>query len=89
MNRNTAYAPFLVETHLQITEVLDGDSVKVSSMFKKNEKEIRLYGIDAPENKVCRKLREDEKENTVSRGVHYVSWKHSNKISFEDCATRN
>ena len=66
MNPNTAYAPFLVETHLQITEVLDGDSIKVSSMFKKNEKEIRLYGIDAPENKVCRKLREDEKKTQLA-----------------------
>lgn len=57
-----AIAPFLTETHLQITEVLDGDSIMVASIFNKNEKEIRLYGLDAPENKRNRKLREDERK---------------------------
>jgi micrococcal nuclease len=61
-----AYAPILTETHLIITEVLDGDGIKVSSKFKKNEKEIRLYGIDAPENRICRKLRDDEKKTQLA-----------------------
>lgn len=61
-----AYAPILTETHLTITEVLDGDSIKVSSIFKKNEREIRLYGIDAPENRMCRKLRDDEKKTQLA-----------------------
>lgn len=63
---NAAIATVLTETHLQITEVLDGDSIKVSSMFKKHEKEIRLYGIDAPENKLCRKLREEEQKTQLA-----------------------
>ena len=66
MKHYTAIAPQSTETHLQITEVLDGDSIKVASIFGKDEKEIRLYGIDAPENKQCRKLREDEKKTQVA-----------------------
>lgn len=57
-----AKATIITETHLIITEVMDGDSLKVSSIFKKNEKEIRLYGIDCPENKYNRKMVEDEKK---------------------------
>lgn len=55
-------APILMETHLKISKVVDGDSIKVTSIFNTNEKEIRLYGIDAPEIKICRKLRDDEKK---------------------------
>ena len=57
-----AIAPFSIETHLRITQVLDGDSLMVASIFNTNEKEIRLYGLDAPENKTNRKLREDERK---------------------------
>ena len=60
--QNNAKAPIIVETHLFITEVIDGDSIKVSSIFNKDEKEIRLYGIDCPENKDNRKMVEDEKK---------------------------
>lgn len=66
MQHFSAIAPQTTEAHLQITEVLDGDSIKVSSIFGKEEKEIRLYGIDAPENKICRKLREDEKKTQLA-----------------------
>ena len=60
--QNNAKAPILVQTHLTITDVLDGDSIKVVSLFNKNEFEIRLYGIDCPENKYNRKMVEDEKK---------------------------
>ena len=60
--QNKAKAPILVETHLFITEVIDGDSIKVASIFNGEEKEIRLYGIDCPENKHNRKMVEDEKK---------------------------
>ena len=62
----TANAPQIIETHLRITKVLDGDSLMVASIFNKNEKEIRLYGIDAPENKRNRKLREEEKKTQLA-----------------------
>ena len=58
----TEKATVITETHLIITEVMDGDSLKVSSVFKKSEKEVRLYGIDCPENKYNRKMVEDEKK---------------------------
>lgn len=59
--QNNAKTPYLIETHLTITEVMDGDSIKVCSIFNKQEKEIRLYGIDCPENKYNRKMIVDEK----------------------------
>lgn len=57
-----AIAPHITETHLKIVQVLDGDSLIVQSAFSKKQKEIRLYGLDAPENKRNRKLFEDEKK---------------------------
>ena len=66
MTSYTAYESFLVEPHLKISKVLDGDSIKVSSIFNQSEKEIRLYGIDAPESKVCRKLREEEMKRQLA-----------------------
>lgn len=61
-----ANAPHLVETHLKVAKILDGDSLTVVSMFNKNEKEIRLYGLDCPENKHNRKLREVEKKSHLA-----------------------
>lgn len=61
-----AIAPYLIETHCKITRVLDGDSFMVQNIFSKDEKEIRLYGLDAPENKRNRKLIEDEKKARVA-----------------------
>ena len=57
-----AIAPYLIETHFKIVQVLDGDSLMVKNIISKEEKEIRLYGLDAPENKRNRKLIEDEKK---------------------------
>ncbi len=61
-----ANASNIIETHLIISQVLDGDSIKVISIFNKIEKEIRLYGLDAPETKMNRKLKEDEKKTQVA-----------------------
>ena len=61
-----AIAPYLIETHCKITRVLDGDSLMVQNIFSKYEKEIRLYGLDAPENKRNKKLIEDEKKAKVA-----------------------
>jgi len=58
-----AKAPHLVETHWQIKEVLDGDSIIICNQFTKMEKEIRLYGLDAPEVKLNRKMIEDEEKS--------------------------
>jgi micrococcal nuclease len=58
-----AKAPYTVETHWQIEEVLDGDSIIISHRFSKMRKEIRLYGLDAPEVKINRKMMEDEEKS--------------------------
>jgi micrococcal nuclease len=60
--QNTAYAPNIIKTHLKITNVVDGDGLFAEDMFGKNEIEIRFLGIDAPEIKRSRKLKQDERE---------------------------
>jgi micrococcal nuclease len=58
----SAYAPSIIKTHQTVTRIVDGDGLFVVDMFGKNETEIRLLGIDAPELKRCRKLLQDERE---------------------------
>ncbi len=60
-----AKAPYLVETHWQIDEVKDGDSIIISNLFTRLRKEIRLYGLDAPEVRINRKMREDEAKSYI------------------------
>jgi micrococcal nuclease len=60
-----AKAPYIVDTHWQIEEVLDGDSIIISHRFTKMKKEIRLYGLDAPEVKINRKMKEDEEKSSL------------------------
>jgi len=57
-----AKKPIKVFTQYKIENVVDGDGMIVSNIFNKKETEIRLLGIDAPEIKDCRKLRQDERE---------------------------
>jgi micrococcal nuclease len=58
-----AKAPYTVETHWQIKEVLDGDSIIIRHRFTGMQKEIRLYGLDAPEVKLNKKMKEDEEKS--------------------------
>lgn len=51
-----------VFTHYKVSRVVDGDGLYCYNIFNKKEIEIRLLGIDAPEIKRCRKLKQDEKE---------------------------
>ena len=60
-----AKASHIVETHWQIDEVLDGDSIIICNRFTHLKKEIRLYGLDAPEVKINRKMIEDEKKSSL------------------------
>lgn len=57
-----AYGQAIVLTHLTITKIVDGDGLFVIDMFKQNETEIRFLGIDAPEIRSSKKLRQDERE---------------------------
>ena len=52
----------ILKSHLKITKVVDGDGIFVQDIFTREEEEIRLLGIDAPEIKRCRKLDQDERE---------------------------
>lgn len=61
----TAKAPYIVETHWQIEEVLDGDSIIICNRFTQMKKEIRLYGLDAPEVRINRKMKEDEEKSSL------------------------
>ena len=54
------------KTHLKIVKVVDGDGLIVTNLFNKQEEEVRLLGIDAPELKKCRKLIQDEKETHIA-----------------------
>ena len=58
-----AKAPYKVETHWKIEAVLDGDSIVICHHFTQKQKEIRLYGLDAPEVKYTRKMKEDEQKS--------------------------
>ena len=60
-----AKTPYIVETHWQIEEVLDGDSIIICNRFTQMKKEIRLYGLDAPEVKLNRKMKEDEEKSSL------------------------
>lgn len=58
--RNIHEQPFWI-----VEEVLDGDSLKVKQEFTQERREIRLYGLDAPEVSFSRKMREDEAKSRV------------------------
>lgn len=45
--------------------MLDGDSIIISHRFTQMKKEIRLYGLDAPEVKINRKMKEDEEKSSL------------------------
>ena len=53
------------QTFWIVEEVLDGDSLKVKQEFTQERREIRLYGLDAPEVHFSRKMREDEAKTGI------------------------
>lgn len=75
----------LLKTHLKISKVVDGDGIIARNIFDNKEIEIRLLGIDAPELKICRKLKQDEKETHLA--AHFlielgrISFKYLLKIA--------
>ena len=58
--KNIHQQPFWI-----VEEVLDGDSLKVKQEFTQERREIRLYGLDAPEVSFSRKMREDEAKTGI------------------------
>jgi len=59
--QNKATATPMTSHYHKIQKVVDGDGFIVTNQ-KGEEEEVRLYGIDAPEVKKCRKLLQDERE---------------------------
>ena len=53
----------IMETYWIVERVVDGDSLIVKEEFGQESKEIRLYGLDAPEVHLSRKMREDEEKS--------------------------
>ena len=58
--KNIHVQPFWI-----VEEVLDGDSLKVKQEFTQERREIRLYGLDAPEVHFSRKMLEDEAKTGI------------------------
>ncbi len=58
--------PNIRETDILVSKILDGDSISVFGIYTHKVKEIRLYGLDAPETRKSRKLREDEEKTRVA-----------------------
>lgn len=56
----------LTFSHYIITKIIDGDSIIITHPSTKQEQEIRLLGIDAPEIIKCPKLKQDERESHVA-----------------------
>lgn len=54
-----------------VTKIVDGDGFFVKDITTNKELEIRLLGIDAPESKLCSKLRKDENEVQVASQLLY------------------
>ena len=52
----------IIRNHFEIVKVVDGDGLIVKNIFTNEEEEIRLYGIDAPELSIGRKMKTDERE---------------------------
>jgi len=61
-----AKEPSFKKNLLKTVRVVDGDGIIVCDYFNKNEFEIRLLGIDAPELRKCKKLIKDEKQTHVA-----------------------
>jgi micrococcal nuclease len=58
-----AKAPYIVETHWQIEEVLDGDSIIICNRFTQMKKEIREKGICDAYDKISKKKQEKKEHD--------------------------
>ena len=52
----------LIRPHFKVVQIVDGDGLIVENIFTKDQEEVRIYGIDAPELKQSNKLLKDERE---------------------------
>jgi micrococcal nuclease len=52
----------IVKNNLKTIQYVDGDGIILEDTITNNQFEVRFYGIDAPELKICKKIIKDEKE---------------------------
>lgn len=62
MIKLNAKEPKIIRIGFITSKIVDGDGIYAIEENTKKEVEIRLLGLDAPEIKDCRKLRQDERE---------------------------
>jgi len=53
-------------SYYEVKSVVDGDSILLCKIQSVEKFEIRLYGIDCPETKFCKKLKQDERETHLA-----------------------
>ena len=54
------------ENKFKVLQVVDGDGLIIENIFNKKIIEIRFLGIDTPEIKKCKKLKQDERETHLA-----------------------
>lgn len=68
-----------------IVNVVDGDGMILYNRHFKSTQEIRLYGVDAPEIKKCRKLIDDERKSHLPgqllMQLGYMSMKYLKELA--------
>ncbi|HEY4540685.1 MAG TPA: thermonuclease family protein [Faecalibacter sp.] len=78
----SAKEPYYVETFYKVVNIKDADSLIVKNEFTKEEKEIRLYGIDAPEIRINRKLKIDEEKSHIPASLLMeLGWEARNYLT--------
>ena len=78
----SAKEPYYVETFYKVVNIKDADSLIVKNEFTKEEKEIRLYGIDAPEIRINRKLKIDEEKSHLPASLLMeLGWEARNYLT--------
>ncbi|WP_322969541.1 thermonuclease family protein [Faecalibacter sp. LW9] len=78
----SAKEPYYVETFYKVVNIKDADSLIVKNELTKEEKEIRLYGIDAPEIRINRKLKIDEEKSHLPASLLMeLGWEARNYLT--------
>lgn len=78
----SAKEPCYLETFYNVLEIKDADTLVVKHAFSKEEKEIRLYGIDAPEIRKNRKLKIDEEKTHLPASLLIeLGWEARNYLT--------
>jgi endonuclease YncB( thermonuclease family) len=78
----------LIRPHFKVVEIVDGDGLIVENIFTKEQEEVRIYGIDAPELKPSNKLLKDERVLNLSAEFFTRTWKQIFELYDPSSSTR-